>query len=416
MSLTNTIRTFGHYVEQPDVIKSVGKYALIGGSVGGVGALTAMDTYKAQPQDRQKILTRDALVLGSTVLGTWAVGRKLMPLPSTDDAKGAVEFFIKETKKVIDGVKDAPTHYKTLSNQLDALLCQKKLKLNVADYKNIITQIEAGGHPEAKAHLAAIFEGEEEFPGFSPELWKQMTQAGNPSKGIEEGELRKMAHFFLVGGASVLSGLAGGVVANKINGNHDPDATTNMVKEGVFQFIANIALCAVGASAAIFGMQHKPIAKKLAEMGTTGKLLKTGGIGAGLSLGIFGGGVIANQLGRKVINPLCDKIQGKEPQPLANNDPNQGKRKIEFWDAILHLDDVPTAMALAGLEIVEPFIPLFFGFSGYRTGIGYRNDEGRKINPTPSQAWPMKANVSPHWTYSGPTPSQAWPIPVNRDF
>jgi hypothetical protein len=32
-------------------------------------------------------------------------------------------------------------------------------------------------------------------------------------------------------------------------------------------------------------------------------------------------------------------------------------------------------MALAGLEVVEPFIPLFFGFSGYRAGIGYRNNK-----------------------------------------
>ncbi len=408
MSLTNTVRTYGHFLEQPDVIRKVGKYALSLGSVGCVGAITAADAYKAQPQDRPAILKRDALVLGSTLLGTALATHKWMPLPTTQEAEGAVKFFIQETKDVLAGVTNAPKSYATLASELDQLAGKTRLKVN--DYKNIIHRITEGEHPDAKKHLAAIFEGEKDFPGFTKELWHKLTQHGDPANGIEEGEVRKMANFFTVGGASVLSGLFGGVLANKVNGNHDPDATTNMVKEGVFQFIANIALCAVGASAAILGMSHKPIAERLAKMGGTGKLLKTGGIGAGLSLGIFGGGAIANQLGRKVINPLCDKIQGKAPQPVAD-DPNQGKRKIEFWDVILHLDDVPTAMALAGLEIVEPFIPLFFGFSGYRTGIGYRNDDSNKSAATQSktqQAPDSQPFQSPTLTHPNPFQDQTF--------
>jgi hypothetical protein len=395
MTLLNNFRIYGHFVEQPNVIRSVGHWAAGIGGAGGIAALTAADTLKAPPDERRKILTRDALVLGSTALGTVLAAHKLMPLPTPEEAKVATNLFIREVKQVLNDVKDKPALYTALEKDLEQLT--DKAKLSRADFRNIITKIEKGAHKDAKQHLAAIFEGEEDLPGFGKELWAKLIQKGDVSKGQEEGEVRKMGNFFAVGGVSVLSGLLGGIAANKVNGVKDPDATVNMFKEGIFQFVANIALCAVGAAGAIVAMSHKPIAEGLAKMGMAGKAIKTAGIGGGLSLGIFGGGVIANKLGHHVVNPLCDKLQGKAPQPVT--DPKQGKRKIEFWDAILHLDDVPTALALAGMEIVEPFIPLFFGFSGYRTGIGYRNDaasahKGKAAQPFLQPSQPMPANMA----------------------
>lgn len=390
MNLTNFFRTYGSYVEQPRIIRTVGHYAAGICGAGGIAGLTAMDTYKAQPDERNKVLIRDALVLGGTAVGTFLAARHFMPLPTAEEAKIATEHFVKDVKGVLENPEYSGA-YNNLIKHLDTL--KDKAKLQVADYKKIISEIEEKSTPEkAKEVLSEIFEGEDDFPGFTKELWPKLTQKGIISKDkmVEEGEVRKMFNFFVVGGLSVLSGIAGGLAANKINKVKDPNSTVNMVKEGVFQFVANIALCAVGAFGAILGMSHKPIAQGLANMGPMGKALKTLGICMGLSLGIFGGGVIANKLGANVINPLCDKIQGKELQPQT--DPKQGKRKIEFWDAILHLDDVPTALALAGLEIVEPIIPYFFGISGYRAGIGYRNDPsskaaagGKNSAPIPSQ-------------------------------
>jgi len=379
MSFLNTIRVFGSYIEQPQVIKKVGQYTGIIGGLGGIGLLAGSDIYHASPDQRQNMIVRDGLVLLSTGLGTWAAARKFMPLPTMHEAKGAFNHYITELCETLAKTPNRPSAFDQLCDELQALKGNAKLK--VADYRKILNTINDHLKPaDAKKLLQEIFEPEEEYHNFKTML-KEMWQKGDIAKGEDEGELRKMMSFFVVGGLSVLSGLLGGIAANKINGIKNQDATVNMVKEGIFQFVANIALCAVGASVALMGMA--PFQSNLSRMGWAGRGLKTLGVAVGLSLGIFGGGVIANQLGTKVINPLCDKLQGKTSQPQT--DPNQGKRKIEFWDLILHLDDVPTALALAGMKIVEPFIPLFFGFSGYRTGIGYRNNNLSQANPTPTE-------------------------------
>jgi hypothetical protein len=401
MTLLNNVRVYGSFIEQPQFIRYVGQYAAWLGGAGGVAALTGADVYHAAPDERGKVLTRDALVLGSTALGTWAAARKFMALPTEKEAKESVEHYVKEVRGILKDAKNPHATYEALSQDLQKLVDQGKNRLERSDYRNIIEKIEENPDKKAaKELLQEIFEPEEKFEGFK-KMFKDMCQAANPAEGKEEGELRKMGNFFIVGGLSVLSGLFGGIAANKVNGVKDQDATVNMVKEGVFQFIANIALCAVGAASAILLMA--PLQSRFSKMGWAGKGIKTVGIGAGLSLGIFGGGAIANKLGTKVINPLCDKLQGKEPQP-ETADPNHGKRKIEFWDAILHLDDVPTAMALAGMEIVEPFIPLFFGFSGYRTGIGYRNDDSAKGNNKSSNSQVTASTAS-----ATATPSMAQP-------
>ena len=404
---TYFFRTYGNYVEQPGIIRKVGVHAGIWGGLGGVGLLAASDYWKAPQNERQKTLIRDALVLGATAGGTFLAANHFMPLPKIDEAKLVVNKFIDDGIEILKSSAKPNEHYQTLIQDLEKLKGQAKLK--VSDYKNIIKKVELNPNlKEAKEHLEKILDkGEEDFPelwkdgGFHKkgwaQLWNKLNAKGSIKKHegeiieVEEGEIHKMRSFFSVGGLSVISGLIGGIAANKINGVKDPNATVNMVKEGIFQFVANIALCAVGAGLAILAMSPKSIATWFANKGALGKGLKTLGIGAGLSLGIVGGGAIANQLGTHVVNPLCDKIRGIQPQPNAQGG-NQGKRKIEFWDLILHLDDVPTALALAGMEIVEPFIPLFFGFSGYRTGIGYRNGEEAMQN----QAQPLQtANVPP---------------------
>jgi hypothetical protein len=411
---TTFFRTYGNYVEQHGVIRNVGLKASWVGGIGGIGLLTASDYFRAQPDEKEKVLIRDGLVLGATAVGTFFAARRFMPLPNLEEAKKLVNIFVDNATGTLKGAAKQNEYYQSLVQDLENLKGQTKLK--VSDYKNIVKKVQSNPDlQEAEKHLKKIFgEDEEDFPELWKDGWfhkkglqdlkKNLTQKGDALNGIDEGEIRKMGNFFMVGGLSVISGLLGGVAANWVNKVKDPNATVNMVKEGIFQFVANIALCAVGASAAILAMSPKSVAQWFVKMGALGKGLKTLGIGAGLSLGIVGGGAIANKLGTHVVNPLCDKIRGIPPQPNAQGG-NQGKRKIEFWDLILHLDDVPTALALAGMEIVEPFIPLFFAFSGYRTGIGYRNGEEAMQNLAQP---PKMANIPPF-------PVQQFP-PAQPDF
>lgn len=364
MSLATAAKAFGHYIEQPAVIaKAEKKAGLLG--LAAMAGIWGMDTWKAKPEERRKILLRDGLVLGATALGTILAARRfMMPYVNPTEVAEAREAL----KEVVSGLRGR------YSDQL----CELMLKdsKSAAEYRQVIE----GMQSKTRARLA---DPREAAKAAEADL-QQVLPVELDESFLDS--LAKMKNFFMVGGISVVSGLLGGLAANKVNGTHSRENTINMIKEGIFQFIANIALCAVGASMGIAAVNIKPIKRKLAGMGMLGKLTRTGVIVVGLSLGIFGGGAIANYIGEKWVNPFFDKLQGKVAEAKAEDKLPEGKRKVEFWDAILHLDDLPTALALAGVAIMEPFIPLFFGFSGYRTGIGYRNDEAPTAGPATAES------------------------------
>lgn len=371
-------RAIGHYLDQPNVVKTYSKYAGWAG-IAGLGALMGYDTWKAQPEEKKQVLIRDGIVLGSTAVGTLAAASVLMRPPS----QKLIQYEMKELAEKLAKYKGI---YPGIKKLIEDKSFQFKNQLDFKDFKKIITEIKGNtqiGQDVRNKHLNDIWPLGDSEP-------LQYESLGQLRKAILDkltkveikgdmkertGEAWKMLNFFSTGLVSVVSGLGGGIVANKVNNVKDKDATVNMCKEGIFQFIANIALCAVGASAGLVAVELPVINKGLKKLGPTGaRVGKFGIIGAGLSVGILGGGKIANVLGEKVVNPFFDKLQGKAPSVMLKPE----KRRVEFADAILHLDDLPTALALAGMEIMEPFIPLFFAFSGYRTGIGYRNDESAK--------------------------------------
>lgn len=373
--LLTSARAFGHYIEQPNLIRKIAVGTGVAG-LAGMGALVANDIAKAQPGEaRQKIIIRDAVVLSATGLGTILATKRWMPLPSKEAALAGVA-------QLGHKLQEYGHKYADLL-KLDAF-ANGKAQISREEFGKIVTAVKERGGKEELNDLLPVGGDMTEVKGFRNQVRDMARRTGQKDSAgnlmEDDGELVTMARFFTVGLASVLSGLTGGIVANKINKVKDPNATANMAKEGCFQFIANIALCAVGASIALVLMKIPQVAKQIAKLGALSKVVRTIGIMIGLCLGIFGGGIIANILGQRYINPLIDRLNGKQPDPNASQG---GKRKIEFADAILHLDDLPTALAIAGFEAVEPILPWFFAFSGYRTGIGYRNDADSK-HKTPS--------------------------------
>lgn len=389
----NTVRAFCHWAEHPNTIRWVEKKAIVPLGLAGMSALAVSDTWKAQPEDRKKVIVRDAMVLGATAAGTYAAamgiranGKQIFP--------GLMRYAEEEGRAELkEAIEHSVSFLKEKGYSQGLIEQMEKLGAKTEQWSQVLSQ--RHGYKEFFKGLQTEFEAKHGSIETAKQEWKNHLRDLMPeeeNEGFME-EAKKAASFFLVGGISVLSGLAGGLAANKVNKVKDPNATVNMIKEGIFQFVANIALCAVGAGIAL-GVVNGEWGPKGNALRQTGdkfadfinkhpakKLIRTGIIGAGLSIGIFGGGFIANWLGRNYVNPFFDKMQGKTP--TANNGLPPEKRKIEFSDAILHLDDVPTAMALAGVKIIEPVIPLFFAFSGYRTGIGYRNDESAKTPPAP---------------------------------
>ena len=341
MSLLVKAASLGHYVDQPAIIRKAQKPAVVTAALAGL-ALLANDVRKAQPgEERRKVAIRDVLVLGATGIGTLAAYKLIMKkeipllLPELKELakRGYDDAFMKLAGKEVKTRKEV----ETLMNGIRAKA--KDLFKDDADkIKKMVKQ-----------------DSERMFPR-------------EPEGGIIDDLKEEIAPFAVVGLASCLSGFTGGLLANKVNGEWSKEQASKMMKEGVFQFIANIAMCAVGASIGLAAVNKFKINNKLARVGI---------VGTGLSLGIGGGGAIANFIGSRWINPMINKFGNKAGEAQNQQQPKE-KRSIEFWDAILHLDDVPTAMVFAGVEILRPFIPLFFAFSGYRTGIGYRNHHGAK--------------------------------------
>ena len=56
------------------------------------------------------------------------------------------------------------------------------------------------------------------------------------------------------------------------------------------------------------------------------------------------------------------------------------ERTTEILDICLHSDDIATIAVMSGLKWMEPALPILYGISGYRAGIGYRNGHKRNKN------------------------------------
>lgn len=169
----------------------------------------------------------------------------------------------------------------------------------------------------------------------------------------------------LIGLIPVAGGVAGGITADYITGTNNKKNTANKVKEGIYQYLANIFLCNVGAGAALWGSERLVKANIIKPLTPVKKL---GVILSGITAtGIIGGSYIANYISKKFINPLFSQKQNKKENLYS-------ERKPEPLDIALHADDIATAGVLSGFKWIEPALPIMYFISGYRAGIGYRNN------------------------------------------
>jgi|GEM_PF-4412840 len=189
--------------------------------------------------------------------------------------------------------------------------------------------------------------------------------------------------FLLVGGASVGSGIAAGFIANKLEGKSE-EKNGAVIKEGIFQYVANIAMCGFGAGAGL------AVANSLGFTKFRNPAARFGTIVAGLGAGIYAGAKIANPLSEKV-DTVINHHREKKRKPVLES----GGRTLEMADGVLHVDDVPTAFSVAGVQALKPWISPFFLMSGIKTAFGYRNvsplvhlspfpaDFAEAVNPQP---------------------------------
>lgn len=178
-------------------------------------------------------------------------------------------------------------------------------------------------------------------------------------ENITSGEIFKEIKWLsAMGLMPVAGGISGGILGDMITEKDWKNRVPNKIKEGAYQFLANIFLCNVGAGAALAILEKCNIKSKAARA--------AGMITGIVTTGIIGGNYIANFIGKKCIDPI-----------FKNKEQHVSGRKPEALDIGLHVDDIATVAVLSGLKWIEPALPILYSISGYRAGIGYRNVENK---------------------------------------
>lgn len=343
------LSSIGRCIDQPIVLQKLQNKmpALL---IGAGTAYGVYDTYKSSKGKdknfKKKRALKNAIIIASTISASLLGARglkikgkqiipQLMPNKSLNEIlqnqAATVDKFLDETKL-------------QTKNVINILNKSKKHALSVKETETIMREI-----PESKSKI---------------ELFKTiLPQPGNlNSKEIFE----EIGRLSLLGVIPVVGGIGGGILADKVTKSQTKKSVSNKVKEGFYQFFANIFLCNVGACAALFiaeGLQKKGLIKPLSS------LKKMGVIMAGIATtGIIGGSWIANKMSQKLIDPIFNK--GEKPSHKGVYD----ERKPEITDIALHADDIATAGVLSGFKWIEPALPLMYFVSGYRAGVGYRNN------------------------------------------
>lgn len=178
----------------------------------------------------------------------------------------------------------------------------------------------------------------------------------NPENITSKEIFSEIGRLSLLGLIPVIGGIFGGIAGDMVTTSDWRSKIPNKIKEGAYQYLANIFLCNIGAGVALGIMEKAGVKNKTTRA--------AGMIGGIITMGILGGSAIANAISNKIINPICGENTKKGLY---------SERRPEALDIGLHTDDIATVAVMSGLKWIEPALPIMYSISGYRAGIGYRN-------------------------------------------
>ena len=321
----NAISAIGKYLDQPILTAKVNKYVPFALGIGAT-SITAHKVHSTpEKEDKKKVFVKNAVILGTTAISAISA-----PYIASKITGRKTPFKLAEVKKqnkeLIDSfIKENPDT--DLKNVLE------KSKNKLLSLKEIST----------------LFNKEKDFAN----------KLIPPPENVQAKDIfKEIGYLSIYGAVPVIGGILGGIMADKITEDNYKDKIPNKIKEGIYQYLANIFLCNIGAGIAL-GILEK--------MNIKSKAARCIGMIIGIILtGVIGGSIIANYIRNKVVNPIVCK--NKDTKPEKEN------RTPEPLDISLHADDIATVSLLSGLKWIEPALPMLYSISGYRAGIGYRNN------------------------------------------
>lgn len=342
----NSVKALGKYLDQP---RLVGKFSnavpaiLIAG-----GGLVALKHIQKTPQEERKPETiKSIFVLAGTIGSALLATRGIKPF------KIGNKFFkgLEGLSERIDLKEIANEQTELINNFLSSNQVSKKTSEILNKSKEKVLNVS-----EIKTIFDELSEKNKEFlDKFIP----------NPENIGSKEIFSEIGRLSVMGLIPVVGGIIGGLAGDKLSGDNWREKLPNKVKEGTYQYLANIFLCNVGAGAALFALEKAKINSKSARA--------VGMIGGIILAGIVFGSAVANLVGKTFIDPLFGKN--------SINKKLYSERKPEAIDVGLHIDDVATVAVLSGLKWIEPALPILYSVSGYRAGIGYRNSlKGEELN------------------------------------
>lgn len=338
--------TIAKYIDQPVVLSKLHSKMPLALGVTGAG-VWGYETFHKKTDDPHKTRRgiKNAIIIGSTMAAS-LMGAKGLKIGGKKIFKGLME--AEPLKKVLEkqaaAIDDYIANAKTKDETLEKVLIGAKTrKLSLKDIETIDARLPKS--EEANELLDKILPSPENLN--SKEIFS---------------EIKRLS---LIGAVPVIGGVVGGVAADSLTGTRSKKSTANKVKEGVYQYLANIFLCNVGAGAALFTAEKLVKSRMIKPLTSVKKLFV---ILSGITAtGIIGGSFIANYLSKKFIDPMFE-------QKHKCGEKIYSERKPEPLDVALHADDIATAGVLSGFKWIEPALPIMYFVSGYRAGIGYRNN------------------------------------------
>ena len=118
-----------------------------------------------------------------------------------------------------------------------------------------------------------------------------------PPQNIQAKDIfKEIGYLSIYGAVPVLGGVTGGIAADRITDKNWKNKVPDKINEGIYQYLANIFLCNIGAGAALGILEKMNIKSKAARC--------IGMIAGIITTGVIGGSAIANFIGNKIVNPI----------------------------------------------------------------------------------------------------------------
>lgn len=329
----NIVKVTGKFLDQPLLVARFNK-AVPALLTGAGGLYCAKETLKAKEHSRKKVAIRTFTTMGVTAASALAAPKITNKIFKNSEEIRGIKQIVKDNKGLIGAFLK--------ENNVDEATAQilEKAKKKVLKFSEVKTLFKSIGREENSKKLL-----NELIP--------------DPENIDSEKIFSEIGRLSLFGLIPVLGGITGGIIGDKLTTKHWKSKIPDKIKEGSYQYLANIFLCNIGAGGALAILEKLNIKSKAARA--------VGMVCGILATGVIGGSAIANLIGQKVIDPMLH--QKHQKGNLFN------ERKPEPLDIGLHTDDIATVAVMSGLKWIEPALPLMYSISGYRAGIGYRNGE-----------------------------------------